>query len=255
MNRENFGGLWGDAALYGYMLRKLGHLDFGYWNCIDSQGRLWRNPDELEKQVSPYWHGTSRDMMLGALLGASDGDLWRLQQYLGKHNGRLSPDGDNRTVVTASGFWQLTRRTGVLNGLTRKQRLFVLLGGLAPRFTLMVELLTAWKGYQMHLCLVTFWLYLDLGIVKRGSWFFKRFLQVAEERSPYNHLVAYLRDTAVDRHFLQEEAVHTRNRAIASTNCWRDGWDAAEFEQWKAHRATSYLYAMFVKALSKGERA
>lgn len=251
MNRENFGGLWGDAALYGYMFRRLGSAEFEEWDCIDVEGRLWRNPEELREGQSPYTHGTSRDMMLGALLGASSKDLYGLQQYLGKHNGRLSPDGDNRTVVTASGFWQLTRRTGTLKGLTLKQRLLVLLGGLVPRFTLMVELLTAWKGYQMHLCLVTFWLYLDLGVVKRGSWFFKRFLQVAEERSSNNHLVAFLWNTEADRRFLREEAVHARNRALAPTNHWQDGWDAAEFEQWKAHRVSSVLYSNFVEALSK----
>lgn len=250
MNRGNFGELWGDAALYGYMFRRLGSAEFVDWDCIDGKGRLWRNPEELREGKSPYKHGTSRDMMLGALLGASTEDLYLLQQYLGKYNGRLSPDGDMRTLVTASGFWQLTRRTGTLKGLTLKQRGLVLLGGLAPRLTLLVELLTAWKGYQMHLCLITFWLYLDMGIVKRGGWFFERFLQVAEERSPNNHLVAFLWDTEADRRYLKEEVVHARNRALATTNHWRDGWDAAEFEQWKAHRTSSHLYANFVKALA-----
>lgn len=248
--KNRFHKLWGDAALYGYMLRKLGSPKFEDWDCIDGTGRLWRNPEEQRENESPYAHGTSRDMMLGSLLGASRADLYLLQKYLGKNNGRLSPSGDGRTVVTASGFWQLYKRTGVLKGLTPKQRLLVLLGGLAPRLVLLVEMLTAWKGYQFHLTLVTFWLYRNLGVTKTNSWFDNLFLRVAEERSKGNHLVAYLRGTQDDLDYLKGEAMHARNQANYEYNVWKDAWNAAYFEQWVADRMTSHLYADFVQALA-----
>lgn len=261
--RERFGqAFWGDAALYIGMFRRIGAPEFQSISCVDEEGRLWRNPEEVANRASVWGHGTSRDMLLGTVLGADEEDLRRLAGYLKRNGGRLSPGGDGRTIVTAAAYYQLGRRLGGFWKLGReyslKMRMLYMLGGLMPNFIVLVEMLTAWKDYQLHLALVSLWLHREAGIIKKGSWLYRLCLLVAEERSGGNHLVAYLRGTAKDLAYLEEDRTHARNRAADPRNVWKDSWDAAAFGQWRAHRQTSLIYADFVEHLYrrlKDERA
>ena len=251
MNKELYGALFGDACLYMGMLANLTMDTREVDACQDTDGRLWRNPEECAEGSSPYAHGTSRDMMLGFVLGTGAYNAWKLANYLKRNGGRLSPGGDGRTLVTASGYWQLGKKCGTLKGWSLKMRLLYLLGGLAPRLILLIEMLTAWKGYQYHLTLVTWWLYLDLGVIKRGGRWHRLLTTIALERSGGNHLALYLSGTSEHLEQLKKDLQHVENRYKDSKNHFKDGWDAAFFQQWLAHRHTSALYVEFAKELGK----
>lgn len=103
--------LLGDSALYAGMLHEVGCPDAQDWvdDCIDENGRLWRNPLTAIAQEDTHSQTTaSRDMFIGALLGASDNKLDSLAYYLSENKSLLTPTSpDNRNYVGWGGWAKL----------------------------------------------------------------------------------------------------------------------------------------------------
>lgn len=98
----------GDSTLYAGMLAYLGDKEAKKYveQCVDWVGQIWRNPDAQDK--GDYINSSSRDMFIGALLGADRLTKLEIAGYLKFNNGLLCPKAsDNRNKVGVMGWAQL----------------------------------------------------------------------------------------------------------------------------------------------------
>lgn len=245
---EHGHSILGDACLY---IGMYAHMDKSYvphiLACQDENGRIWRNPEEAKNQKSKYSHGTSRDMLGGFLLGCVDQPeaVAKLARYL-KKNRVLSPNGDGRTNPRIAGWANIGRvlkkhNYPILKNLGFRGWLcYVLATPLMPLVNL-IESLTAWKGYQLHLVMVAVLFQRALGV--KDGFLTRLTLKVLDERSPNNHLVSFLKDDIEPMKF---ERPHDWNRYHDSKNVYKDAWVYASFSHFIARRMISLASVKFL---------
>lgn len=211
--------LYGDSALYFGMLA---YLDRKKWGsdlaaCQNKlSGRLMRNPEDAPAH-------TSRDMMIGFLLGCTQGEALKLREYCKQNKWRLSPESpDSRNIVWFSGRIQLSM--AARKGWER------FLYWTLP-LTHMIEMLTAWKEFQFHLVMVSA---LFFEKYKKRTWMLKLLWRVAAIRSPKNPIVLFATKdlNALNKtiHAVQYELYHDEECT------YKDHWSPASFEFWRANR-------------------
>lgn len=239
---ELYREVWGDSALYAGMLVAVGdtaqqaYLDHG---CIDTKGKLWRNSETRDRGVD-YPDACSRDMFMGALLGAGRGSLLDLAAYLRDHDGKLCAESsDNRNQVGWLGWARLgealrARQWGskVLRhwmgwrGYTKYQVARHFLG----LFTF-IEALTVYKGYQLNLVYCAVMLHL---MAKKHRFWHKKILWVLRDLRQVDDLVFSYIDGDATR--VKSEVLHMRNRRAKALNNphggtfgWPPGRDGIHF--------------------------
>lgn len=229
-------GLHGDALLYYGLMTEVDPKQYQkiVSFCQDDSGRIWRNITSTDRGKN-YVNACSRDMMAGFLLGAKREQVEALRAYLRKNKWLLCPTAsDNRNRVGLLGRLEIEARV-------RGWRWpFYIIQAFA-----VLEIATAWKGYQMHLGLVALLRCRRQGLAgplyKWGTF-------IAELRSSGNFLVAYMtKDT--------ESLRRARMGLIDRGPCgYKDVWPAATFEPWRANRMAHPLALEFVnKAIALRE--
>lgn len=170
MNSEVlYSDVFGDSLLYAGMLVAVGDTEQqGYVDaCIDSNGRIWRNVLAANRNTD-YRNSNSRDMFIGALLGASQLSKIRIARYLASNNGLLSPTAsDNRNRVGVMGWAQLGLALGKdatvahmgLKGFILAKIFKPLLG-----FIAFVEAVTVYEPYQLNLVCCALMLFRKHGV-------------------------------------------------------------------------------------------
>lgn len=256
ITEQDYESIWGDACLYMGMFQVLRDEllpeergNDGVYLCQSQvDGSLWRNPSEALAMSSKWAHGTSNDMLTGFTLGATKEGAIALAKYLSKHRNRLSEGGDSRTFVRPSGLYHMKLVMGswgtAFRAFSFPLFLFAVLGSFAPPLMLLIQILTAWKGYQLHLCICTWMFYLKYGIVKEGGWWHKLCAKLLNERSKRNLFVWFLENSEESRAAFYKQYPHVWNTHYKSP--YQDAWNAAWFSQNMADRNTSAIYARFV---------
>jgi len=238
----------GDATLY---LGLLADVDTQFErqleDCVDRNGRLWRNPKEAEEHSSPYSHGTSRDMLAGFLLGSLElsttTELHAVCNYI-RQNRKLAPTGDNRTTIMP-GTWADLGDALHAKGLPVSHILglwgYLCWFFLSPLKGLenYLSALTVWKGYQLHLILVSMLFQRRCG--KRKGLFWNATLKVLDNRLPQNPIVKYLQGNL---EWLEFELPHMWNRANSSSAPYVWPWAHMDHVMAAHHMPKAAVYYM-----------
>lgn len=243
----------GDACLY---IGMYAHMDPSYvphiLACQDENGRIWRNPEEAKNQESPYDHGTSRDMLSGFLLGCVDQPeaVAKLGRYLKKHR-RLSPSGDGRTNPRLTGWAKIgmvlkKHKYPILKNLGFRGWLYYKISSPFMQLVNLIEALTVWKGYQLHLVMVAVLFQRALGI--KDTYITKLLIKVLDERSPHNHLVSFIKGDLAAMKF---ELPHDWNRHRDIRNVYKDSWIYADFSHVDSRRMISFASVKFLEMMIK----
>lgn len=220
IERELGKELYGDACLY---LGMMASVDPRYTDtamaCVDSSGKLWRNPEEAELGKSKYEHGTSRDMLAGFLLAcvsAKDVSKFKLFcSYVKKHK-RLGA-GDLRTQIRPGNWSDIglvlkKHRLGVLEHLGWWGFLCYLALAWFKPIEDLLSLLTPkafMSDYQVHLVMVSMMFRAHLGKDKGLLW--RLTVRTLDYCMPHNAVVKYLKK---DYKWLSSEVPHMFNRAM-----------------------------------------
>lgn len=237
--------LYGDACLY-YGLRAFVNPEFVdlTLSCVGEDGKLWRNPTEAKSGFSKYAHGTSRDMLAGALLAfLKSKDTTKLElfcSYVKKH--KSLGEGDLRTQLRP-GNWSDIARVLDQHGLSVRKHIglwglfcYKAFGWLKP-FEDLATLMTpvsVIKGYQLHLVLAS--MFLRKGTGGEYGWLWSKSLKLLDYCLPNNAMVKYLmKDSA----WLEFELPHMYNRANhVSTEPIVWPWAETNFELARVHLDT-----------------
>lgn len=256
--KELYGDVWGDSTLYAGMLVAIGDVSqWGYVNfgCIDTEGRIWRNPEDREKGED-YPNSSSRDMLMGALLGASRGALLDIANYLKKNKGLICPTAtDNRNKLGVMGWANLgdaIRRRGkwsirqAVRHMGWKGYLIYVLFRPLLGFTTFMEALTALKGYQINLVYAALFLH---AMNERVGWWYRQTLRVLDKVRGQDDLVFhYLNGNAAK---VKSEVLHMRNRRAATKNRAHHGaygWPPSSGSSYHfTSNYTSEVYAYWVE--------
>lgn len=160
--------LLGDSALYAGMLHEVGCPEARDWidSCIDENGRLWRNPFTANAQEDNYSLSTSsRDMFIGALLGASERKLSLLTMYLHENRSHLAPSSpDNRHLIFWGGWAKLyIAAPGAFKLIPLYRTIQAKIGYLFLGVSMILSLIFAMKPYEINL------IYADLMFYRRHN--------------------------------------------------------------------------------------
>lgn len=261
-SKELYGEVWGDSTLYAGMLIAVGDLSqWSYLNfgCIGTDGRVWRNPEAKEAGVD-YPNSSSRDMMMGALLGAGRGTLLDIALYLRNSGGLICPTAtDNRNKLGVMGWANLgdtIRRRGnwnrrwAIKHMGWKGYLTYLLFRPLLGLTTFMEAVFAMRGYQVNLVYATLLLH---ALNNRVGWWYKKTLWFLEVARGKDDLVFYYLNGNAAR--VKSEVLHVRNRREKTkTKAWAgaQGWPpSTDCYSWSGnYPSETYAYWVEKAALS-----
>lgn len=255
MNSEVlYSDVLGDSLLYAGMLVAVGDTEQqGYVDaCIDSNGRIWRHV-LAATYGEDYRNSNSRDMFIGALLGASQLSKIRIAWYLRRNKGLLSPTAsDNRNKVGVMGWAQLGLALGNdatvenmgLKGFILAKIFKPLLG-----FIALVEALTVYEPYQLNLVCCALMLFRKHGV--DNYWTRKTMWALENVRSQNDVVFLYLRGYKERVEGLAGTAADNRN-SMRTLNKYGDaaGWPPSSGGHF-AHQYPSEVYVRFAEMAFK----
>jgi len=236
--------VWGDSTLYAGMLIAVGdHGQFYHlYRCLGEDGRIWRNPEAAQNQVD-YPNSSSRDMMMGMLLGASSVMLYSIVTYLRENDGLLCPTAtDNRNKIGVLGWANL----GVAASSWPMRLIWYYL--LYPFLGLIsfISALTVYKGFQLNLIFCELMFYEKHGVAK---WWLPKVRWVLREVRTCSDLVFKYVDRQWDE--LISEVPHMWNRHRAALNNTQGGlasWPSSHHDSWFFSREMpSEIYCYWVQ--------
>lgn len=251
ITRDTFKDVWGDAALYAGMMAHVGSSQANEFlrDCLDGNGRLWRNPGACEAQRD-YVNSCSRDMMMGALLGMHQKQIIDFSLYLKKNKGLLCPEAsDNRNQIGVMGWAHLGMRLDsdatVKNmglGGYLKYHVFKYFLGLVT----LIEALTVYEAYQINLVYCS----LMLQRMHRPSRWDKWTMKVLEKiRNCGDPVFSYLKG---DYKAVQDDAVNAEfnRKRMISDNKYIEvaGWPPGCGSMLMGHAYPSEVYVEWLKA-------
>ena len=243
--------LLGDSALYAGMLHHVGDTEAQKWvdDCIDEEGRLWRNPFTAVAQEDTHSQTTaSRDMFIGALLGACDNKLDSLAYYLHQNKSLLTPiSPDNRNYIGWGGWAKLYLVIpGTFYTLPLWRKIQAKLGFYSLGLSMLIAVLFSYKPYEINLVYADIMFYRRHNVlklwVKAAMWLLKH------ARRKGDGVFFYL-DGNIER--LHDRAatardIVARRQADGTYHRFLAEWPPSNEPYFFAHECSSEIYARWL---------